>query len=133
MQGQNRCVDGEILWFDGCPAHERAKALVLGGARQGLADVSNRRTEVPDERGRTPGLLSRVSTVPPDPPARCGLPDPGTANLVWQVVTAIRVWEQAKNYGEPERFMGPERAARFRAAYERATGHQSVRPEDSGS
>ena len=63
MQGQNRCVDGEILWFDGCPAHERAKALVLDGARQGLADVSNRRTEVPDERGRTPGLLSRVSTV----------------------------------------------------------------------
>ena len=70
---------------------------------------------------------------PPDPPARCGLPDPGTANLVWQVVTAIRVWEQAKNYGEPERFMGPKRVARFRAAYERATGHQSVRPEDSGS
>ena len=47
-----------------------------------------------------------------------------------EAVTAIRVWEQAKNYGEPERFMGPERAARFRAAYERATGRQSVRPAD---
>ena len=48
-----------------------------------------------------------------------------------ETVMAIRVWEEAANYGEPERFMGPERAASFRAAYERATGRQSIRPGPS--
>ena len=44
---------------------------------------------------------------------------------------AINVWEQAENYGEPERFLGPERAEQYRAGYERATGRRSIRPPDS--
>lgn len=43
-------------------------------------------------------------------------------------VDAITVWEQAKNYDEPERFMGPEVAEQIRANYEQATGKQSIRP-----
>lgn len=43
-------------------------------------------------------------------------------------VNAITVWEEAKNYDEPERFMGEEVAARVRETYERATGKQSIRP-----
>lgn len=46
-----------------------------------------------------------------------------------EAVTSIQVWEEAKNYEEPERFLGPERAAHMRATYERVTGHESVRPE----
>jgi len=43
-------------------------------------------------------------------------------------VVSIEVWEQAENYEEPERFLGPERAEHMRATYERATGRESVRP-----
>jgi hypothetical protein len=45
-----------------------------------------------------------------------------------EFVRSIEVWEEAKNYGEPERFLGPERAERFRSAYERITGRASIRP-----
>ncbi len=55
--------------------------------------------------------------LPPDPAA-------GPEGLV----KAIEVWEAVKNYDEPERFMGPERAEKFRAAYKMVTGKESVRP-----
>jgi hypothetical protein len=45
-----------------------------------------------------------------------------------QAVNTIRVWEEAKNYDEPERFMGVENAERLRETYERVTGEQSIRP-----
>jgi hypothetical protein len=44
------------------------------------------------------------------------------------VVRSIEVWEEAKNYGEPERFLGPERAEVFRTSYESITGRESIRP-----
>ena len=56
-------------------------------------------------------------SLPPDPNEGLG-----------GVVRAIDVWEQVKNYDEPERFMGEERAEGFRAAYKMATGKDSVRP-----
>jgi len=43
-------------------------------------------------------------------------------------VNTIEVWEEAKNYEEPEVFMGAENAERLRATYERVTGKQSIRP-----
>ncbi len=43
-------------------------------------------------------------------------------------VDAINVWEEAKNYDEPERFMGAEAAEKMRVTYERATRRQSIRP-----
>jgi hypothetical protein len=43
-------------------------------------------------------------------------------------VKTIAVWEEAKNYQEPEVFMGAENAERLRATYERVTGKQSIRP-----
>ena len=45
-----------------------------------------------------------------------------------EMVTAIEVWEQAENYGQPERFFGLERAERFRAGDDRVTGRYSIRP-----
>lgn len=42
---------------------------------------------------------------------------------------AFEIWERAKNYDEPERFWGEERAAGIRAAYEAASGKQTIRPE----
>ncbi len=47
-----------------------------------------------------------------------------------EYVVSIDVWEQAENYAEPERFLGPERAEVFRAKYEEITGRRSIRPED---
>lgn len=46
-----------------------------------------------------------------------------------ELIKAIEVWEEAENYDEPERFMGPERGEAFRQAYEKATGRKSIRPE----
>ena len=46
-----------------------------------------------------------------------------------EAVDAIRIWEQAKNFDEPERFLGPEAAERMRETYERATGETSIRPD----
>lgn len=43
-------------------------------------------------------------------------------------VTSIEVWEEAKNYEEPERFFGPDIAERIRGTYERVTGRESIRP-----
>ena len=51
--------------------------------------------------------------------------DPGQ-----EAVTSITTWEEAKNFDEPERFLGPERAAALRATYARATGRESRRPGD---
>jgi len=45
------------------------------------------------------------------------------------VIKAFEIWEEAGNYDEPERFMGPERGEAFRQAYEKATGRKSIRPE----
>ncbi len=42
---------------------------------------------------------------------------------------AFEIWERAKNYDEPERFWGEERGAGMRAAYEAASGRQTIRPE----
>lgn len=51
--------------------------------------------------------------------------DPGE-----DVAKAFEVWEAAKNYGEPERFYGPERAEAMRKQYEEATGKQTIRPQE---
>ncbi len=47
----------------------------------------------------------------------------------FELAKSFEVWEGAGNYDEPERFMGPERGAAFRAAYEKATGRKSIRPQ----
>jgi hypothetical protein len=54
------------------------------------------------------------------------LPDDPNQDLA----NAFAVWESAKNYGEPERFYGPERAATMRKQYEDATGKQTIRPTE---
>lgn len=54
------------------------------------------------------------------------LPDDPMQDLA----NAFDVWEAAKNYGEPERFYGPERAEAMRKQYEEATGKQTIRPEE---
>jgi hypothetical protein len=46
------------------------------------------------------------------------------------LANAFAVWEEAKNYGEPERFNGPERAVAIRQMYEDATGKQTIRPTE---
>ena len=48
-------------------------------------------------------------------------------------VVSIEVWEQAENYEEPERFLGPERAEQYRSTYERVTGRRSIRPSEAPS
>lgn len=48
-----------------------------------------------------------------------------------EAVASITTWEEARNFDEPERFLGPERAAALRAAYARATGRESIRPESA--
>ncbi|MEE8338287.1 MAG: hypothetical protein V3R95_09505 [Dehalococcoidia bacterium] len=54
------------------------------------------------------------------------LPDDPTQDLR----DAFDVWEQAKNYDEPERFYGAERAEGMREQYEQLTGKKTVRPEE---
>ncbi|HJN92225.1 MAG TPA: hypothetical protein QGF05_05825 [Dehalococcoidia bacterium] len=56
------------------------------------------------------------------PPA----PEEGPAGLI----QAIEVWEAVENFDEPERFLGPEMAERFRAAYKMVSGRDSIRPGD---
>ena len=57
------------------------------------------------------------------------LPDDPTAELA----KSIEVWEEAENYDEPERFMGPERGEALRVAYEKATGRKSIRPQKTAA
>lgn len=69
----------ELLWFEGCPNHEAAEAVVRAVLAEHSADVPIRRVEVPDEatvnRVRFPGSPTvRVNGRDVDPefdPAAC--------------------------------------------------------------
>jgi hypothetical protein len=70
-------------------------------------------------RGRITMARYPVGVKQSLPPA----PEEGPVGLT----RAIELWEAVENFDEPERFMGPEKAEQFRAAYKMVTGRESIR------